>query len=162
MGPIAGIVVSDYYLVRKMKLDVRDMYNPDGIYRYYHGWNWRAWLTFFLAVGPILPGFAQSINPSLVISAGAEELYTFSWMWGFFLCVIVYYVICTYISPPTESLVEVAVFPPRTEEEEAELVRQNRVLMGLEPESPETGSVEKVGEKVETRVYESKLDEDKV
>lgn len=34
---------------------------------------------------------------------------------------LVYYVICKYISPPTESLVEVATFPPRTEEEEQAL-----------------------------------------
>src|SRR5579862_7836345 len=82
MGPIAGILVSDFYLIRDKKLNIRDMYNPDGIYYYFHGWNWRAWLVFFTAVGPILPGFAQSINPNLKISAGAEHLYTFSWGWG--------------------------------------------------------------------------------
>ena len=125
MGPIAGILVSDFYLVRNKKLDIRAMYDPNGRYRYYHGWNWRAWLTFSTAVGPILPGFAQSINPNLQISDGAKHLYTFSWMWGFVVCVLMYYVICKYVSPPTESLVEVAVFPPRTEEEEQALAAGN-------------------------------------
>src|SRR5262249_274547 len=93
MRPVAGILFSDFYLVRKKKLDIRSMYNPHGRYRYFHGWNWRAWLTFFIAVGPILPGFAQSINPNLQISDGAKHIYTFSWMWGFVTCVTVYYVI---------------------------------------------------------------------
>jgi nucleobase:cation symporter-1, NCS1 family len=152
MGPIAGIVVSDFYLIRDKKLDIRDMYNPDGIYRYYHGWNWRAWLVFFIAVGPILPGFAQSINPNLSISAGAEEIYTFSWMWGFFSCLINYYILCKYIAPPTASLIDVPVFPPRTEEEE-EAQRAAAVLVG-ESGSPESGSTDKFGEKIETKLEE--------
>ena len=154
MGPIAGILVSDFYLIRNKKLDVRDMYNPDGIYRYWHGWNWRAWLTFSIAVGPILPGFAQSINPNLSISNGAAQLYTFSWMWGFFTCVIVYYVICKYISPPTESLVDVAVFPPRTEEEEE--AQRNGVILG-QTESPDSGSIDKIGERIETKMVDEKV-----
>jgi hypothetical protein len=123
------------------------MYNPDGIYRYFHGWNWRAWLVFSIAVGPILPGFAQSINPELSISPGAEHLYTFSWMWGFVTCTILYYVVCKYISPPTESFVDVAVFPPRTVEEE-----EARVLMAQQQDSPDSDSVEKIGVNVDSKL----------
>jgi nucleobase:cation symporter-1, NCS1 family len=156
MGPIAGIVVSDFYLIRNMKLDIRDMYDPDGKYRYFHGWNWRAWLTFSIAVGPILPGFAQSINPNLNISIGAEEIYTFSWAWGFVTCVVVYYVICKYISPPVASLSEVAVFPPRTEEEE-ELQRQG-LFGNVENVTPsDSGSVEKVGVTVDAKMVEDRV-----
>src|SRR5271170_6321324 len=127
MGPIAGILVSDFYLIRHMKLDVGAMYDPHGLYRYYHGWNWRAWLVFSIAVGPILPGFAQSIQPNLKITSGAEYIYTFSWMWGFVSCVVLYFILCKYIAPPTASLIDVPVFPPRTEEEEQERVKQNRI-----------------------------------
>ena len=153
MGPIAGILISDFYLVRKKKLDIRAMYDPNGRYRYYHGWNWRAWLTFFTAVGPILPGFAQSINPNLQISDGAKHLYTFSWMWGFVVCVIMYYVICTYVSPPTESLVEVPVFPPRTEEEEQALAAGSVIEATSDSDS---------FEKKDKGAVETKLADDKV
>lgn len=155
MGPIAGILVSDFYLVRKKKLDIRAMYDPNGRYRYYHGWNWRAWLVFSIAVGPILPGFAQSIQPALVVSEGALNMYTFSWMWGFVSCVVLYYIVCTYISPPTESLVEDAVFPPRTEEEEQALI--NGSVVGVTTPS-ETGSLDK---KLEAGI-DTKLADDKV
>ena len=154
MGPIAGILVSDFYLVRNMKLDIRDMYNPDGIYRYFYGWHWRAWLVFFTAVGPILPGFAQSINPNLNISNGALHIYTFSWAWGFVTCTVLYYIICKYISPPTESLIDEAVFPPRTIEEE-----EARVLMvrGEQAGSPDSGSVEKIGDNFDSKLADEKV-----
>ena len=46
MGPLAGVMCSDYYLVRKGKLNVKELYNPNGLYRYTHGWNWRAHISF--------------------------------------------------------------------------------------------------------------------
>jgi nucleobase:cation symporter-1, NCS1 family len=46
MGPLAGVMCSDYYLVRKGKLNVKELYNPNGLYRYTNGWNWRAHLAF--------------------------------------------------------------------------------------------------------------------
>ena len=42
MGPLAGTMVSDYYLVKKGKLDVDQLYTDRGIYWYNRGWNWRA------------------------------------------------------------------------------------------------------------------------
>lgn len=156
MGPIAGILVSDFYLVRKMKLDIRAMYNPHGRYRYFHGWNWRAWLVFSIAVGPILPGFAQSINPDLNISDGALYMYTFSWMWGFVSCVVLYYILCTYISPPTASLVDVAVFPPHTEEEEQAMVEAN-----LAEATGHSSDVDSYERKLESTV-DTKLADEKV
>jgi cytosine/uracil/thiamine/allantoin permease len=46
MGPLAGIMCSDYYLVRKGKLNVGELYNPHGLYRYNRGWNWRGYVAF--------------------------------------------------------------------------------------------------------------------
>jgi len=154
MGPIAGILVSDFYLVRKKKLDVRAMYDPHGRYRYWRGWNWRAWLTFAIAVGPILPGFAQSINPDLNISEGAMHIYTFSWLWGFTMCVLIYYVICRYISPPTESYVDVAVFPPKTQEEEDALIA-GAVLVGTPSDTPSIDK--KLDGEISTKVADEKV-----
>jgi len=46
MGPLAGVMCSDYYLVRKGKFHVKELYNPNGLYRYNGGWNWRAYVAF--------------------------------------------------------------------------------------------------------------------
>lgn len=41
------------------------------------------------------------------------QIYTFAWLFGFFIALLSYYVICTYISPLTDALVDEAVLPPQ-------------------------------------------------
>lgn len=62
MGPLAGIIVSDYYLVRKQRLDVRELYKDHGIYWYGCGVNWRAFVSFAVGFLPTLPGLVRSIG----------------------------------------------------------------------------------------------------
>ena len=40
LGPVAGILIVDYYLIRKKELDVDELYDENGAYRYSAGWNW--------------------------------------------------------------------------------------------------------------------------
>jgi len=83
MGPLAGVMCSDYYLVRKCKLDIRALYQPYGLYRYDGGWNWRAYVAFFIPVSALLPGLAYSIAPESVhVNQGILHLYSFSWLFG--------------------------------------------------------------------------------
>jgi nucleobase:cation symporter-1, NCS1 family len=65
MGPLAGVMVSDYYLIKKQKLNIHELYRDRGIYWYDHGFNWRAFLAFAIGFGPCMPGFAKSIQPTL-------------------------------------------------------------------------------------------------
>jgi nucleobase:cation symporter-1, NCS1 family len=112
MGPLAGVIVSDYYLIKKRKLNLHELYHDHGIYHYSHGWNWRAWLAFIIGVGPLIPGFAKSIKNDLNVG-GAWQIYTFAWIYGFVMSLGSYYVIVNYISGIPEALVEVAVYPPQ-------------------------------------------------
>jgi len=83
MGPLAGVMCSDYYLVRKRKLDIGALYQPYGLYRYDSGWNWRAYVAFLIPVSVLLPGLAQSITPDSVhVNEGILNLYSFSWLFG--------------------------------------------------------------------------------
>ena len=84
MGPLAGVMVSDYYLIKKKKLNVHELYHDHGIYHYGHGFNWRAFVAFFIGVGPLLPGFAKSIDHNLNVGK-AWQIYTFAWIFGFFV-----------------------------------------------------------------------------
>jgi len=132
MGPLAGIIVSDYYLVRQRKLDVRELYkgaSEDGggksIYWYWNGLNLRAFIAFLLGFLPTLPGFARSIagfdkntGAAKLDVKDAWKLYSFAWLFGFTVSTLSYYVICKWISVPEQSFVEVAVLPPLTKEEE--------------------------------------------
>jgi NCS1 family nucleobase:cation symporter-1 len=121
MGPLAGVMVCDYYLIKKRKLDVDQLYTDRGIYWYSGGWNWRAYASFIIGFAPLLPGFAKSIDNSLDVG-GAWKIYSFAWIFGFFISILVHYTICTYISVPTQSLVDVAVYPPQMGEESPAII----------------------------------------
>ncbi|KAL6399909.1 hypothetical protein AUP68_17319 [Ilyonectria robusta] len=110
MGPLAGVMVCDYYIIKKRKLNIHELYRSNGIYWYDGGVNWRAYAAFITGFAPLLPGFAKSIKHELNVG-GAWKIYTFAWIFGFTLSTLVYYVICTYVSPPTGAMVDEAVYP---------------------------------------------------
>lgn len=57
LGPIAGIMLCDYFIVRKTKLSATDLYDARGKYR---GVRWQAMVALVLAVLPNLPGFINA------------------------------------------------------------------------------------------------------
>lgn len=112
MGPLAGVMVADYYIIKKRRLNIHAMYQdgPEGIYWYTGGFNLRAFLAFGIAVAPLLPGFAKSIEPGLDVG-GAWKIYAFAWIFGYVVALTTYVVINLYIWPQTVSLVDEAVLP---------------------------------------------------
>ncbi|MEU4084576.1 NCS1 family nucleobase:cation symporter-1 [Streptomyces aureus] len=50
LGTVAGILIADYWIVRRTHLDLAELYRPNGAYWYAHGWNWRA-VTAFVVGG---------------------------------------------------------------------------------------------------------------
>ena len=84
MGPLAGVIVSDYYLIKKKKLNVHELYKDHGIYWYDNGWNWRAYAALIIGVGPLIPGFAKSIAPTLDVG-GAWKVPRL-WLFPLFCC----------------------------------------------------------------------------
>ncbi|KAL9612068.1 MAG: hypothetical protein Q9167_003328 [Letrouitia subvulpina] len=115
VSALAGVMVSDYYLIKKRKLNVHELYRDRGIYYYSHGFNWRAYAAFLVGFGPLIPGFAKSIANSLNVG-GSWKIYTFAWLFGFSISLLTYYIICTFVSPITNALVDKAVLPPQKED----------------------------------------------
>ncbi|TGJ87573.1 hypothetical protein E0Z10_g1224 [Xylaria hypoxylon] len=111
LGPIAGIIASDYWLVKKQHIDIPALYNPDGRYRYTGGCNWRAAVAFIVPVAPLLPGLGLAISgPGAVhINDGLANLYTFNWMFGFVTSIFLY-TLLSYLVPAKESLVKETVW----------------------------------------------------
>lgn len=50
LAPIAGIIASDYWIIKGRKIDVPALYDPHGRYRYFYGVNWQGLLAFLIAV----------------------------------------------------------------------------------------------------------------
>src|SRR5262249_46116972 len=64
LGPIAGILIIDYYFIRKTELDVKQLYRADGAYSYGGGWNVAAIVAFIIGVAPNIPGFLNAAFPA--------------------------------------------------------------------------------------------------
>ena len=92
LGPIGGILIADYYFIRKQNLIANDLYKHDGIYNYRNGFNSIAIVALLLGILPNLPGFLLQIK---IVSPTAfpqwiSDLYNYAWFVGFFVSALVY------------------------------------------------------------------------
>ncbi|KAG5641572.1 hypothetical protein DXG03_004698 [Asterophora parasitica] len=94
LGPFAGIMISDYWLVHRGKVDVPAMYFPHGRYRYWNGINWRAAVALLFSVTPTLPGLIADINHKIKVG-NAEHLFDVAWLYGFFSALTIYWALST-------------------------------------------------------------------
>ncbi len=92
LGPIAGILIVDYYFIRKTELAVDHLYRDDGIYAYRNGWNTAAIVAFVAGVLPNIPGFMNAAFPEAFpdVGAGFKTLYTYAWFVGIAIAAVVY------------------------------------------------------------------------
>jgi NCS1 family nucleobase:cation symporter-1 len=89
LGAIGGILICDYYLVRKTKLDLVKLYEPSGPYWYVGGWNPKAMIALAAGILPNLPGFLGTIKVMTVPEVWLK-LYSYAWFVGFGISFAVY------------------------------------------------------------------------
>ena len=87
LGSIAGVLIADYWLIRRKDLKLGDLYRTNGIYR---GWNWRAIAAtllgcFFAWIGLIIPLF--------------RPLYDYAWFVGFGVSFATHFVLMKMFPP---------------------------------------------------------------
>jgi len=92
LGPIAEILMADYFLIRKTELEVDELFKIEGAYAASNGWNWAGIIAFILGVIPNLPGFAAQAGIVESVPDIFNQLYTYSWFVGFFIAGFVYFV----------------------------------------------------------------------
>lgn len=84
LGSVAGVLIVDYWILRKKELDLRSLYVADGAYRYTRGWNLAAvWATLAGAGVALLGAFWAPMRP----------IYDWSWFVGFGLSGGLYWVL---------------------------------------------------------------------
>ncbi|NOR20997.1 MAG: nitrate reductase [Xanthomonadales bacterium] len=91
LGPIAGILIADYFFVRGCQLDTDDFYHRGGKYEYHKGWNLYALLALVLGIAPSLAGFLTAIGAINNAPAFLVEIYNYAWFVGAFTSGILYF-----------------------------------------------------------------------
>jgi len=90
LGPIAGIMICDYYLVRRRQLVVGDLYRNSGAYEYWRGFNPKALLALIAGIALALIGLALP---------AVRWLYDYAWFVGFFVSGGCYFLLMEKQSP---------------------------------------------------------------
>ncbi|HWP44530.1 MAG TPA: NCS1 family nucleobase:cation symporter-1 [Blastocatellia bacterium] len=94
MGAIGGVLICDYWVIKRRRLSLKDLYMENGLYSYTNGINWRAVAAFAVAVAPVVPGFLRAAStPGGAVSDPdfSDTLYTYAWFVTFALAFAVYY-----------------------------------------------------------------------
>jgi NCS1 family nucleobase:cation symporter-1 len=74
LGSIAGVLIVDYWIVRRKQLVLPDLYRKQGFYTYNGGWNWRAVIATLIGCALAWIGL---VVPAL------RPLYDYAWFVGF-------------------------------------------------------------------------------
>ncbi|MCQ6278491.1 NCS1 family nucleobase:cation symporter-1 [Bacillus sp. EB600] len=82
LGPATGIVIADFWIIRKCQVSVDDLYKVEGIYEYKKGFNIYALIT--MVVGMIL-SFGGNFIPALKFVSG------YGWLIGILVGFFGYY-----------------------------------------------------------------------
>ncbi|HTX37711.1 MAG TPA: NCS1 family nucleobase:cation symporter-1 [Bryobacteraceae bacterium] len=81
LGPIAGVMIADYFVIRRANLKSDDLYRRGGLYEYDNGVNWRA-------IGALVAGVVVALLGLAV--PGLRVLYDYAWFVGFAVSGAVY------------------------------------------------------------------------
>ncbi len=93
MGALGGILIADYWVLRKQRLDSDDLFLEQGRYTYTNGVNWKAIVALVLAIIPVTPGFIRAVstpggqvaNPNIF-----DQVYSYAWFVTFILSFVFY------------------------------------------------------------------------
>lgn len=95
LGPVGGILITDYYFIRKQQLEVNELYKIKGNYSFKKGFNPAAIIALVVGILPNVPGFLLQIK--LVTSSTFPQwisgLYHYAWFVGFFISGSVYWIL---------------------------------------------------------------------
>jgi NCS1 family nucleobase:cation symporter-1 len=92
LGPVGGIMIADYYFIRKQQLYVAELYDHKGRYGFSNGFNAAAILALLIGIIPNIPGFLVQVKlvSNDAFAGWIADLYHYAWFVGFFVSGIVY------------------------------------------------------------------------
>jgi NCS1 family nucleobase:cation symporter-1 len=89
LGSVGGVLIADYYLIRRTKLDLPGLYRPNGPYWYTRGFNPLAVIALLAGIAPCVPGFLAAVS-SVSVSPFWVQMYHYAWFISFAIALVVY------------------------------------------------------------------------
>jgi nucleobase:cation symporter-1, NCS1 family len=154
LSSIAGVIICDYYFVRRGYFSLRDLYSAQSSspYFYWYGWSWRGYTAYICGILINIVGFVDAIGKPMPI--GAVYIYRVNFFAGFIVASSVYYLLCRYFPVPATSKVW-------CEKGDAADRQFSVVYMdGRELEFGEPSEEEKSGEKAGAKYGEADVEKD--
>ena len=95
LGPIGGIILTDYYLIHRTNLSIKDLYtlSPYGAYYYSGGYNLAAMAALIAGILPVVPGFLQNVGILSSIPDSLVLIYNNAWFFSFFSAGFLYWLL---------------------------------------------------------------------
>lgn len=109
LSSIAGVMICDYYVVRKGYLSITDLYsaNKSSPYYYTAGFHWRAYLAYVCGILINIVGFVGAVEEPTkgrnTAPMGAQYIYNLNYFMGFIVAAIVYWGLCKVSPVPATS-----------------------------------------------------------
>jgi nucleobase:cation symporter-1, NCS1 family len=94
LGPIAGVLICDYFVIRKKVLIVDDLYQRNGLYEYQHGFDWQAIVALAAGAGVAFIG---------LFVAPLRVLYNYAWFVGFVVSFLAYFALSSSAQPVAQT-----------------------------------------------------------
>ncbi len=105
-GAIAGVLIADYWYIRKTSLKLTDLYKPSGIYSYVRGWNWKAVVALLVGILFAIGGsYSAGGKPFPVdgIIPFLKPFADYSWVVGLIVSFAIYAVLTKFLVSSEES-----------------------------------------------------------
>lgn len=98
LGAVGGVLIADYYIIRRTVLDLRGLYERHGPYWFTSGINWRAMIALAAGIAPCGPGFLGTVG-LIRVAPVWTQMYHYAWFISFAVAGGVYAVLMI-IQPP--------------------------------------------------------------
>jgi NCS1 family nucleobase:cation symporter-1 len=94
LGAVGGVLIADYFLLRRTRLDLPGLYRKEGPYWYWGGVNPLALIALGAGIAPCVPGFLAVVGwasfPSGGIGDVLARMYDYAWFISFAVAFVLY------------------------------------------------------------------------
>lgn len=89
LGAVGGILIADYFVLRKSQLDLAGLYRKNGPYWYSSGFNPNAIVALVAGIAPCVPGFLATVKLVQVPEIWVQ-MYDYAWFISFGISFVLY------------------------------------------------------------------------